>query len=130
MNTKDIEKKLIDEQRESTLCWFERDYTGKMRVIHEDSLDCFIEEMVKKTITTLTEHHEAEVERRVEAERERIRKWVEQRISHELGDVIAASEGAYRPTEIEIAEEEAHNRAIKCVLNFLTPTKTDKTTGV
>lgn len=70
--------------------------------------------------------HEAEVKKAVEAERERITAWVKQRISNELGDVIAASEGAYRPIEIEIAEEEAHNRAIKCVLDFLTPTKTDK----
>lgn len=61
-----------------------------------------------------------------EEERERIKKWVKQRISHEIGNVIASTEGAYQPTEIEIAEEEAHNRAIECVLKFLDHSELDQ----
>jgi hypothetical protein len=45
---------------------------------------------------------------------------VKRKYSHELGDYINATEGAYTPTDVEVAEETMWNKAIDSVIFPLT----------
>lgn len=82
MNTKDIEE-IVEEFGENLLnymnasiafCAVQED-VQKMAVSADDEIE-WCKNYLRTTLTTLTQHHQAEVERAVEAERERIRNEV------------------------------------------------------
>lgn len=61
----------------------------------------------------------SEISTALNQQREMWREAVEKLRRDELGQAVANSEGAFVPTDVDIAEEESYNKAITDVINLL-----------